>query len=146
MMKTFARSRRFLLVAALATCAGAVTISACSDDDNNGPSGSVSVAVVPTELTITPGSSGTAEIGITRGGSFTGPVTVAASGQPATVEITFDPGPLDANTTASTATIVVGVGTTPGLYPVTISAAGNGITTKTTTLALTVGETPAARQ
>ena len=145
MMKTFTRSRRFLLAAALVTCAGAVTLSACSDDDNNAPSGSVSVAVVPTDLTITPGSSGTADIGITRAGSFTGPVTLSASGQPATVEVSFDPGQLDANTTGSTATIVVGVGTTPGTYPLTISAAGTGITTNTTTLTLVVGAVPASR-
>lgn len=143
MMNTFARSRRFLLVAALATCAGAVTLSACGDDDNNGPNGSLAVAVVPTQLTITPGSTGTADIGITRSGTFTGPVTLAASGQPATVDVSLEPGLLDANTTSSVATVSVGPGTTAGTYPVTISAAGNGITTVSTTLNLVVGEVPA---
>ncbi len=137
MKTTFAGSRRAMLLMALATCAGAVAISAC-DDDNNGPANAISVAVVPTQLTLVPGASGTAEVAVTRNGTFTGPVTLAASGQPASVDITLNPGQLDANTATATATVTVGPETPVGPYPITVTAAGNGVADASTTMNLVV--------
>ena len=146
MRNSLARRRSTLLVAALAISAGAFTLSACSDDDN-GPSGNgaVAIAVDPTTLNITPGSTGTATYTITRTSPFTGAVTLTSTGQPTASAVTFTPNVVPVGSTTGTIEVVLTAEAIPGTYPVVISAAGSGITTKTTTLNVVVGEVPAAR-
>ena len=141
-----ARRRSTLLAAALAISAGAFTLSAC-DDDNNGPSGNGAVAVNinPSTLNITPGSTGSATYTITRTAPFTTAVDLTTAGEPTGMEITLNPAVVDAGETTGTIDVVVAANATPGTYPITLSAAGTGITTRTTTLTVVVGVVPAAR-
>lgn len=145
MSKLFARRRSFLLAAALASSAAAFTLSACSDDDN-GPTGALGIAVAPTTLNITPGSTGSATYTVTRTSPFTGEVTLTATGQPTASDVNFNPAVVPVGTTTGTIDVVVAADATPGSYPVVISAAGTGVTTKTTTLTVVVENVPAARQ
>jgi len=141
MSNLFARRRTLALLAMLATAAGAVTLSACGDDDN-GPSGngSLAIALAPASLDIPAGTSGTTDFTVTRTSPFTSAVTLAASGAPASFDITLTPAILAAGETTGTVTVTVAGGATPGSYPVTISAGGTGVTTVSTTLTVTVIE------
>ena len=94
-----------------------------------------SLAAAP--VTISQGASGTSAITITRS-SFTGAVSLAASGQPANVTVTLTPA--STTGTGSTATITVGAAVPAGTYPITITGTATGITgARTATLNLTVG-------
>ena len=129
--------RRALLLATLTIAAGVVTISACSSEENP-PAGTVSLALSPTSVNIAPGGSGTVAATITRGGSFSGAVTLTASGNPTGVTVTFSPDEIPGAATTATVEISVGSAVTTGDKTITINAAGNGVTTATATLTVTV--------
>jgi uncharacterized membrane protein len=135
-----------MLAAALAISAGAFTLSACSDDDN-GPSGNGAVALTlnPSTLNITPGSTGSATYTITRTAPFTTAVTLTTAGEPTGMDITVTPSVVDPGETTGSIDVVVAADATPGTYPISVSAAGSGITTRTSTLNVVVGVVPAAR-
>jgi len=80
MKQGFVRGRRFLLVATLAMCAGAMAISACDDNNDNGTEGlsggAITVTAAPTDLTLEQGTSGTVDVTIGRSGEFEGPVVL----------------------------------------------------------------------
>jgi hypothetical protein len=97
-----------------------------------------SLAANPAAVGVTQGgAAGTSSIAITRTGGFTGAVTLAATGQPAGVIVTFSPNP--ATGAASTATFTASATATTGNFPVTISGTAANITgARTTTVTLTV--------
>jgi hypothetical protein len=131
-------SRRTLLLSALVLCAGTVTISACSDDSNPPANGTLALALTPTTINVAQGGSGNSAASITRGGSFTGPVTLSQSGAPAGVTVTFSPGLIPAGSTSAGIAVAVGATVAPGNKVITISAAGDNVTTATATLTLVV--------
>ena len=88
-----------------ATVAAAIVLAACGDDSNGGD-GTLAVAVAPTSINVAPGATGTSTATITRGGSFSGPVTMSASGAPAGVT---DPNPAN-NSADDTDTLTAGRG------------------------------------
>ena len=86
-------------------------------------------------LSVTQGSSGTDTITVTDVGSFTGSVTLAASGLPSGVTAAFGTNP---TTKTSVLTLTASATATAGTSTVTITGT-SGSTKATTTIALTVG-------
>jgi len=129
--------RRTLLLFSLAAVAGALSISACSSEDNP-PAGTLAVAVAPTSINVAPGGTGNAAASITRGGSFTGAVTLSASGAPAGITVSFTPSEVPGSSNASTVNVAVGAAVVPGTHAITISAEGSNVTSATTTLTVVV--------
>jgi hypothetical protein len=134
------RGRRVLLAAALAASAGAVTLSACSDDDGNDGLGqqAITVTVSPSDLTLAAGSAAPIEVTIARPVSFGGPVTVGAGGAPSGVNVAMNPDVIATGTTTAPGTLSVGPGVAPGTYPITISASGSNVGTGSATVTLVV--------
>ena len=137
MSSTKVARRRTLLLSALAVVAGIVTITACSTEENP-PAGTLSVAVSPNSINVAAGGTGSSSATITRGGSFTGPVELSQTGAPAGITVTFSPAALPAATTTSTVNVSVGAAIAPGSHAITIRAAGDNVTTATTTLTVVV--------
>ena len=92
------------------------------------------LAASPTSLSVTQGSSATDTITVTDKGSFTGSVTLAASGLPSGVTATFGTNP---TTGSSVVTFAASSTATTGSSTVTITGT-SGSTTASTTIALTV--------
>jgi uncharacterized membrane protein len=98
-----------------------------------------SLAASPASVTIVQaGSSGTSTITITAQNSFSGSVTMAASGLPTGVTAGFSPNPA---TTSSTLTLTASATATTGTATVTITGT-SGSLTHTTTVSLTVNPSP----
>ena len=93
------------------------------------PTPSVSINVAGT---------GTVTLTITRGGSFTGAVSLSLSGLPAGVTGSFAPASLDASSTSSVLTLNAGTTATAGTTAITIAASGAGVSTQSTMVQLTV--------
>jgi endo-1,4-beta-xylanase len=90
----------------------------------------------PSSLTVARGASGTSTIGIART-AFTAGVAITASGLPTGVTATFNPSSTTGN--SSTLTLAANGTATLGVFTVTITGTGGGLT-RTTTLALTVNQ------
>jgi uncharacterized membrane protein len=96
-----------------------------------------SLSATPAALTVPRNSTGSSTIVTSVSGSFDNTITLTASGQPAGVNITFNPASLVAPG-PGTATMNVNVGNAvAGIYPITITASGGGIS-HTTVVTLTV--------
>lgn len=139
----FARMRTFIALTFLSAAA------ACSGSDSPTtsptPTGTLAISAATGSGSAVAGTSATVAVNVTRGGSFTGAVTLAAEGVPAGVTATFTPASLPAGTSASSLALAVGTTTAPGTYPITIRATGASVTAATTTFTLTVtaAQTPA---
>lgn len=100
------------------------------------------IAVTPTALTVVEGTSGTAQIAITRTGGFASTVFLTPSGTlPTDVSVSFSPNDI---ATASTMTVTVGLGVAPGVYPLSVTGAAQGVSNRTTPFTLTVTPKPSA--
>ena len=122
-----------------------VALSLACSDYNEGPpaeTGSIQIAVNPTAVTITPGTSGSVGVALTRAGGFTGDVVVAVAGLPAGITPTVTPIPLTATATTATVGLAVAAGVAAGTYNATITATGQGVTQATGTLQITVPPAP----
>jgi hypothetical protein len=134
------RSSRTLLMIALTLAA-----SACGGGGDDGGSTTPVVPQTPTitlscggALTLVRGATTTATITLSRGGGYTGPVTLVATGVPAGVTLTFDPSTIPAGATSSTATIVA-IATVPSATSqISITASGTGVASASTLIALTI--------
>jgi hypothetical protein len=99
------------------------------------PAPDFSLSATPSNLTINRGASGSSTIGITRSGGFTGNVTMSASGLPAGVTATFNPGP--ATGANSTLTLAASGTAAIGTANVSLIGSGGGLT-RTVPMILTV--------
>lgn len=132
----------------LAVLSPVLLFAACSGGSDSGgpvtppPTPTISVALASSAGTVARGATGTTTVTLTRGGNYTGAVTLAAANLPSGVTATFAPATLSGTTTSATATFTVGATAAPGTATVTISAAGSGVATASATYALTV-PTPA---
>jgi endoglucanase len=97
------------------------------------PSSSFTLAPSASSLSVTQGGSGTDTITVTDVGGFTGSVTLAASGLPSGVTVTFATNP---TTGSSVLTFAASSTATAGTSTVTITGT-SGTVTATTTIALT---------
>ena len=100
------------------------------------PVPTVGLAIAPTAITVGLGAQGTSQATITRGGGFTGAVTLSVTGAPAGV--TFLSPTIATGATTSTITVSVGAAVAPGAYPLTVRANGTGVTEASAVLTLTV--------
>ncbi|MCC7054574.1 MAG: hypothetical protein IT355_14990 [Gemmatimonadaceae bacterium] len=129
------RAARAMVAAALLT--------ACNSDGGDAPvdpvpQGTIEVRLTPASVTLAAGSSGSVGLGVTRGGAFSGPVTLAASGQPSAMTVTFGSSPVAAGNVSTSVTVVVGAAVAPGTYGVTITGTGSGATAQPSTLTVRV--------
>ena len=113
-------------------------LAACGKDNPASPPGTLAVAASRSSLSIIQGRSDTLTLTITRGGSFKGVVTLAASGAPTGATVTLGSPTLAAGETSTTATVTLVASVTPGTYPITVTASGTGVTNQTATLNLAV--------
>jgi kumamolisin len=93
----------------------------------------------PGSITVKQGSSGTSTITSTVFSGFDSPVSLKATGQPTGVTATLNPTSITGDGT-STLTLAVASTTAAGVYPITITGVGGGLT-ETTTVTLTVNAT-----
>ena len=92
----------------------------------------------PSALSVTVGNNGSSTISTTVSGGFNAAISLAASGQPSGVTVSFNPATIAApGSGSSTMSIAVASTVTPGTYPITVTATGGGLT-HTTTVTLTV--------
>jgi len=114
---------------------------ACSD--SGGPvtpdTPTLSVSLASSSVSIVAGQSGQIGVNIVRGGGFSGAVTVSAT---APAGVTISPVTIPVGSTSGTLTVQVGGTVAAGTLQATISAAGTGVTTATTPLAITVTSPP----
>ena len=146
MTNPFVRGRRFLLVATLAMCAGAMTISACSDDSNGTEGlsgGAITLTANPTDVTVEQGG-GTATIDVTigRSGEFAGPVTLKTGHIPDGIEVGLSDAQVDEGVTNATATITATDAALPGTYQVTIAGTASNVRTGQSTITIVVTPAP----
>lgn len=138
--RPFAVAPRFLValvVSALAGCGGG------GDNGGNptqppGPQGTLALSAGSPAILMNTGGSATAGFTITRGGGFTGSVSLAVSGLPTGVTGAFAPASLDASTTSSTLTVTAAANAAVGVSTLTITATGTGVTAQTTTVQLAI--------
>ena len=98
---------------------------------------SVTLSMQPTALSIQQGSSGNAQLNLTRT-NFTGNVTPSVTSTlPAGMTVTFNPNPITTQNNAQV-TVNVGAGTPVGTHNLTITGAAGAAGNPTTTLAVTV--------
>jgi len=145
MKQGFVRGRRFLLVATLAMCAGAMAISACDDNNDNGTEGlsggAITVTAAPSDLTLEQGTSGTVDVTIGRSGEFEGPVVLKTGTVAAGIQVGLSPVEIDPGVTTSTATFTIDPTALPGTYPVTIAGTASNVKTGQATITVVVTPT-----
>lgn len=145
MIRSFVRRRRFLLVAALATCAGALAVSACSDDSNGSEGlsgGAITVTASPTSVTLAQGTSADVAVTIARSGEFAGPVTLKTGRLPDGILVGLTPVEIDAGVTTATATVTAAADALLGTYQFTVAGTASNVSTGQSTITVVV--TPGA--
>jgi uncharacterized membrane protein len=96
------------------------------------------VSASPSSLSVTEGSSGSSTISTTVSGGFSSAITLSASGLPAGVTASFNPGSIVApGSGSSTLTFTANSTATTGTASVTVTASGGGVT-HTATVSLTI--------
>jgi hypothetical protein len=122
----------FLLVCAM--------VSACSYTPTlpPPPADSVALSASMSSLALTQGDSASVDVTIVRSGGFSGPVTLELSGAPSGVAVDVAPNPVAGN--RARLTISVADATIPGTYPLTVGAAGDGISPQMLPLELQVAQ------
>jgi hypothetical protein len=100
------------------------------------------VTVNPPTLSVPQGGNGSVSASLTRGGGFSGGVTLAIAGLPAGVTPTITPTQLSGTTASATIDVVVAATVTQGTYTATITATAQGVGQATTTFQLTVTAAP----
>ena len=140
-------SHRLLTLGALSLL-GYATVWACSPSSEAPPT-----TVTPPTPTIAisnsaslsgqQGTTQTSTITLTRGGNYTGAVSLAASGAPAGVTVTLTPTTLSGTTITSTLSAVIGGTATPTTTgSITVTATGSGVSSATATVPITVTAAP----
>jgi uncharacterized membrane protein len=120
------------------------SITACGGSDSSGPTpppstpGSLGVSLASFPASVIAGSQATIGITITRGGSFTGAVSLAVEGAPAGVTANLSATSLAAGVTTATLTLQVSATVAAGSYPITVRATGTGVSAASATSALLV--------
>jgi hypothetical protein len=98
-----------------------------------------SVALVQGDST---GNNGAVHITLTREGGYTGAVELVLEGAPAGVTGTFEPATVDSGATTSRLSLRANGSQETGSFALTVRARGQGVTEKTSALALSVSQAP----
>ena len=121
--------------------AATVLLPACGGDgekEPTGSSGSIQLAVSPAALSVEQGTSGSVTVSLTRGGGFTGVVSLAVSGLPTGITATISPTQLAATETSATVSATAAASVAPGTFTATITATAQGVSQATASYQLTV--------
>ncbi len=118
-----------------ATGAGVANVTTVLTVTVTAPVPAISLSLNPSTVPVQQGQSGTSALTIART-NFTGAVTLAATGAPAGMTVSFNPS--NTTTSASTVTIDVGGAVATGNHQVTINATGTGVTQASTILTVSV--------
>ncbi len=100
--------------------------------------GTLSISTAPVTVNAVAGTSVTINIGITRGGSFTGAVAMTIEGLPTGVTATFTPASLASGVSTSELSLTVAASVPAATTNLTLRASGTGVTTATRAMALAV--------
>ncbi len=104
--------------------------------------GNFTISASPASLTLTQGSPGTSTITTAVSGGFSSSISLSATGVPAGTAVSFNPSTIPApGAGSSIMTVMVGVSTPMGTYPITVTGNGGGIQ-HSTTVTLTVTAVP----
>ena len=99
---------------------------------------SVILSTEVSSLAVTQGDRASLAVAIERTNGFAGPVTLDVAGTPAGVEVAVVEDPADAD--RASVTFAIGDATTPGVYPLQLTATGLGIATQALPLELHVAQ------
>lgn len=122
-----------------------LALGACSGDDDGGitnPTGTISVTLGTTTITLAQGQSNTVLVSVTRSDGFDGAVALSVTGAPSGVTGTFSPASVASGSTSSTLTLSVSASAATGSHALTVHASAAGIAEKTATLTLVVNAPP----
>jgi uncharacterized membrane protein len=125
-----------------AACGGGGDSPTNPNPNPNPPPGTLALALGSNSSSAVAGTSVTVPVTITRGGSFTGAVTLTTTGAPTGVTPSFSAATVAAGSTTSTLTLQVAASVAAGAYPITVRAEGTGVTAATATYTLTVTAAP----
>lgn len=120
-------------------------LAACSSggDDGNGPSGqtgSFTVTIAPTSLSIMAGASNTVTVTVSRAGGFAGAVSLALSGLP--TGVTAGAASVAAGATSATITVQAAAAAAAGTSTVTVTGSATGVSNATATFSVVVTAAP----
>jgi hypothetical protein len=141
LVSMFRKALAASLMVALTACGGGDGGSTPPPNPPPTPTPTVTLALGSASGSLTAGNATTVTATITRGGGFTGPVTIAATGAPAGVTVTA--GTIDAASTTQVVTITTTIGATAGVSTLSITGTASGVTITPASFALTINAAPA---
>jgi hypothetical protein len=106
------------------------------------PTGSFTLAITGTPLTLARSTNGSVTILVTRIGNLTTDINLSASGLPAGVTAGFNAATVVVGAQSSTLTLTVGATVAAGTYTVTVTGAASGATSQSATFQLTITAPP----
>ena len=109
----------------LVFAAATIALVGCSDEDES-PSGAISIAVDPAVVTIPQGGVGTVTVSLSRTPGFSNPVTLTVANLPPGATATVTPPVLETLVASATIEIQVGQAVAPGNYVVRVNASAEG--------------------
>ena len=131
----------------LVACLLAITpLTACTSDSRSGGTtmteplvtGSISLNLTPSSVTLAPGATGGLGLSVTRGGNFAGAVALAASGVPAGVNLTFGSSTVSSGAVSTSVNLTVASTAAPGTTEISIIGTGSGIMSPAAKLTLRI--------
>jgi subtilase family serine protease len=93
---------------------------------------SFTLAAAPKGVSIAPGATGQSKITATPTGGFNSAISLSAKGQPTGVTVQFKPASIAGGSGSATMGIKVGTGVKAGIYKITVTGTGGGVTATTT--------------
>lgn len=134
------RSRRLVLAAATLVATGSFT--ACNGSDSGNViadpvvTGTIALTLTPGSVSVAAGGTGSVGLSVGRGGAFSGPVLLTASGVPAGVSVTFGSSTVASGAFSTSVNVTVAAGTTAATTAISIVGTGSGLTSPAATLTL----------
>jgi hypothetical protein len=110
---------------------------------NPPPAGGFTMAVSPTTLSVDRNTTGSVTITITRTGSFSGTVNLAASGVPSGVTAALVAPQITAGFVSSQVQLTVSANATPGTSTITVTGSGTGVSNQSVSFQFTINAPPA---
>ena len=122
----------------MAAVATALSLTCGGDDGPSGNAGSIQIALTPATFSLPQGGTGSVTLALTRGGGFSGAVTLTSAGLPSGVTTTITPAQLSGTTASAMVEVTVAATVATGNYTGTVRATAPGVSAATTTYQVTV--------
>ncbi len=112
-----------------------LALAGCSSSTNGAVAppvvtGTITVNLTPSSVTVSPGGSGSAGLTVTRGGNFAGAVSLGATGLPAGITVAFASPTVSASAVSTSVTVTVAAGMPTSTTNISITGNGSGITSQ----------------